>query len=207
MGIYLYVNWVETELKNAYIWYHYEYSYDFRNKNISQVDADWWTYSTAPSFDANWMYMSASNTFIGVGNELTYKLTPAKKVTFNFTFVVTSSTLYSCAYWIASSDSTPNFSWIFFTGTAWSYSHRVQINTTDITSYISTDSTSTPNWTYTQKVEYDLENKTYTYSWTISASWTLTNEQISAIRNYNWVMVWVGNGWVRVSTIDLTIDG
>lgn len=207
MGIYLYVNWVETELKNAYIWYHYEYSYDFRNKNISQVDADWWTYSTAPSFDANWMYMSAANTFIRVGNNLTYKLTPARKVTFNFTFVVTSSTLYSCAYWIASSDSNPNVSWVFFTGTAWSYSHRVQINTNDITSYISTDSTSTPNWTYTQKVEYDLENKTYTYSWTISASWTLTNEQISAIRNYNWVMVWVGNGWVRVSTIDLTIDG
>lgn len=57
------VNYVEYELKNAYIGEVKEYSYDFRNKSVSYVQDAWWTISNTSTLDfwANWVKATNNN--------------------------------------------------------------------------------------------------------------------------------------------------
>ena len=59
------VSWAEHEMVNAYIWQwliDFSYSYDFTNKSISQIEADWYTiardwtiYHDWIQFGSNWV--------------------------------------------------------------------------------------------------------------------------------------------------------
>ena len=195
---------IMTTMKNAYVGGYYEYSYDFRNKTISEFAADGWTYddTKAPSFDSNWIYYTAMTTNTSGGIELNYNLTSAKKITLNTSFVITSTTTLIWG-WRIDSASWTYLSWIFLTNMLGSRQQQIQING----SSVSTTSVSVSTWTYTETIEYDLTNKTYTYSGCYPASWTLTDEQISWIRNNNGISVAVGgSSGIKISTIDLVVE-
>ena len=203
MGVYLYPSGTETELKNAYIGGLYKYSYDFRNKTISGFAADGWTYddTKVPSFDSDWIYYTVTNATTSTGIELNYDLTSAKKITFYTSFVITNSTTHLAGWWIGSSSWT-YLSWIMLMNILGAHNQEIRING----SSVSTTSVSVSTWTYTETIEYNLTNHTYTYSGCYPASWYLTDEQISWIKNNNWITVAVGGGGIRVSTVDLTIE-
>lgn len=199
--------WIQVvghPIKNAYIGGYYEYSYDFRNKTISEFAADGWTYdsSKAPSFNSDWIYYTSMTSTTSGGIELNYSLTSAKKVTLNTSFVITNSTTHLWIWWIDSLSWT-YLSWIMLTNMLGAHNQDIQING----SSVSTTSVSVSTWTYTETIEYDLTNKTYTYSWCYPASWTLTDEQISWIRNNNGITVAVGgSSGIKISTIDLVVE-
>lgn len=195
---------IMTTMKNAYVGGYYEYSYDFRNKTISEFAADGWTYddTKAPSFNSDWIYYTAMTTNTSGGIELNYNLTSAKKITLNTSFVITNSTTHIWG-WRIDSASWTYLSWIFLTNMLGSRQQQIQING----SSVSTTSVSVSTWTYTETIEYDLTNKTYTYSGCYPASWTLTDEQISWIRNNNGITVAVGgSSGIKISTIDLVVE-
>lgn len=182
----------------------FEYSYDFRNKTISEFGADWWIYdsSKAPSFNSDWIYYTSMTSTTSGGIELNYDLTSAKKITLNTSFVITNSTTHLWGWWINSSSWTA-FSWIMLMNMLGSRQQQIQINNVAVT----TTNVSVSTWTYTETIEYDLINKTYTYSGCYPSSWTLTDEQISWIKNNNGITVAIGgSSGIKISTIDITIE-
>lgn len=196
-------NRTPSQVKNVYVWGYYEYSYDFRNKTISEFGADGWIYddTKAPSFNSDWIYYTSMTSTTSGGIELNYILTSAKKITLNTSFVITNSTTHLWVWWINSSSWTA-FSWIMLTNMLGSRQQQIQINNATVT----TTNVSVSTWTYTETIEYDLINKTYTYSGCYPSSWTLTDEQISWIKNNNGITVAVGgSSGIKISTIDLVV--
>lgn len=205
MGVYLYPSGTETELKNAYIGGYYKYSYDFRNKTIGGFAADWWTYddTKVPSFDSNWIYYTEMTSTTSSGIELNYDLTSAKKITLITSFVIANSTTHLAAWWIAPFSWASGASWIILTNMLGAHTQDILIG--DAT--VSSTNVSVSTWTYTETIEYNLINKTYTYSGCYPTSWALTDAQISLIKNNNWITVAVGgNSGIKISTVDLTIE-
>lgn len=72
---------IEKEIKNVYLWEYnaftpINYSYDFRNKSLSWVKTDWWTFTNGESYvtlDSNWI-MALSWTSTWVNNPHFYKM-------------------------------------------------------------------------------------------------------------------------------------
>ncbi len=173
----------------------FEYSYDFRNKTWSQCQSDWWTVTwwQTPSVWSdgiyyNWWYSNVAKT-------LDKDFSNAKKITFSM-------------YYNAPS----NFNWLGFRilkmpwdsnrfGTWIGTSAReITLNNTTVKSI----SKSKPYWWNTQTIEYDLVNKTYSYSWEFSDTWTLTDTQISTIKTLN--TVWFGLNYAYVWTVSITVE-
>ena len=62
MGVYLYPNNTETELKNAYIGeYGYTYSYDFTTWSIADFTSKWWTVPSSCGMSSNWLYTTTNS--------------------------------------------------------------------------------------------------------------------------------------------------
>ena len=186
----------EHELKNAYIGGYYEYSYDFRNKSTSQITADGWTYDNAPSFNSDGMYYNnwpSRNTKI-----LNYNISSAKKITLKANFKITWSTYALGVVLIKVSDVTYNTG-MYIDG---SPVQQVQISGSVVTQYW----TSKSSWTYTETMEFDFENKTYTFSGLFASSWSLTDSQISWIKNTDWLRVNIWRQYMFCSGVGLTIN-
>ena len=173
----------------------YEYSYDFRNKSTSQITADGWTYDNAPSFNSDGMYYYTwgSRNF----NTLNYNIISAKKIVLKANFKITWSSYALWCTMVKVSDATYN------TGMYIDYSpaQQVYIAGSVVTQYTASKS----SWTYTETMEFDLENKTYTFSGFFASSWSLTDSQISLIKNTNWLRIAV---WLNMyfSSVELTIE-
>ena len=202
----------DTSISKVFLWdtqirpSKYEYSYDFRNKTISEFGDDWWTYdsSKAPSFNSDWIYYTTMTSTTSAGIELNYDLTSAKKITLNTSFVITNRTTHLAAWWIAPYSWASGYSWIMLTNMLGAHTQDIRIGDAKVSS---TNVNVPSTWTYAETIEYDLVNKTYTYSGCYPTSWSLTDAQISLIRNNDGLTVAVGgSSWIKISTIDITIE-
>ena len=187
MNVYV---WTNT-MKNAYIWDVYEYSYDFRGKTISQVQADWWNifeWLSAATINSYWI--SLTN-----GQELRAKidkswiLKNAKKITMGMIATLNWYSASRFSYYKTATISTREwFTWPRY-ASSWYQTTIYSDSTTDSVSL---------SWTATMTTVLDLDNKTWitTSSKWYSRSWTLTDEQVSNIRNNtNWIYINVSVNW------------
>ena len=186
----------EKELKNAYIGEVYEYSYDFRNKTLAQIQADGfsvWEWTT--KFSSNWIWCNTTNRIIV--NKSFPSLANANKITITQTSIVSN---WSCAIAL-------NWTWR-------SYTTRIYLDSSQnhqqlyiwwtyyMYSWLSA-------WTYTQTGVFDLVNKTATLSctWKSDHTETITDTEVSNIRNYlNNIEVYVSNNANYISTFSITVE-
>ena len=174
--------------------YWYEYSYDFRWKTWSQCQSDWWTLIGwyTPSISSDGIYYNWWDSFFW---KQIANFTNAKKITF--------SVYYNCSnsfdwFWpriqIVPWESTYSWLWI------WKNKYEVQLNEATTKTVTRTHWT----WWFTQNMVYDLVNKTYTYTWDIAESWTLTDAQVTSIKSTNWI--WLILSSVTVQSVNLTVE-
>lgn len=186
----------EHPLKNAYIGEVYEYSYDFRNKTWSTCQADGWsvTWGQTPSVWGSWIYYNGW--YSNVAKTLGIDFSNAKKITFSMYYYAPNNfeglwfrilkmpwDSNRCGTWVSTTD------------------RQVTINNTTVQS-VTKSKPST--WWYTQTIEYDLVNKTYSYSGEFSATWSLTDAQITTIRTLN--SLWLGLDYSYVWTVSITVE-
>lgn len=200
MNVYLWPN--QSVMKNAYIGKVYEYSYDFRNKTQATITADWWTFWNTSYFSSNSDGISWNP--IRVGYDISQYVPTANKITMSFV----CSLYNSAAAWlrlIKAINDTTWITWLFVT--TWSSNYRVPViywtSWTNVTPY--------SNWVYTNTVELDFVNKTYVSksTWLSDINLTLTDTQISNIRNNIGVMyayVDNANGTWHLKSVSITIE-
>ena len=186
----------EHELKNAYIWEVYEYSYDFRNKTLAQIQTDWWNMfmnSSYAIFNSNWLNTSNKEYSVMAKIEnLNNIISQSKKITLSFTGAITNTfwgrlSLYN----VATSSSRSGVSWPFASN--WATSIQTSIYWTNYTD------TRTVNSIMTVTTVLDFTAKTWNTTATdgYSRSGTLTDTQISNIKsNSNWFYV---SAWITGS--------
>jgi len=196
MNVYLYQNNTEKILKNAYIGEVYKYSYDFRNKTVSQITADGWTYTNTPLFDSDWMYYSTWNSVL---DKTIQQIWTHNKVTLECTFSVNRSYDFALACYLVNSSKTNQY-WLYTDSGTWN--KMVKISGTDV--YTTTSVLS--SWNYNLKLVLDLSNKTYNCSSPYSTSWSLTDTQITALRQYPNIRILVAHPWIRFKTLNVTYE-
>ena len=173
----------------------FTYSYDFKWKTASQITTDGWTYDNTPSFDSDGMYYSSRAT--RPRKVLWENLNNAKKVTQTYWFKTNSSSnalrAWVMTVWLN------NCNWFYVES---NNNQQIQLDG----SAIVTQSASKSNWTYTETIVFDFENKTYDATGYFTASWSLTDAQITQIKTSTWVQFIVAYSWMRLQTVSLTID-
>lgn len=191
------------KVKKIYVWTtkirpdKYEYSYDFRGKTASQITADWWTYTNTPLFDANWMYYSSWNSVL---DKTIQQIWTHNKVILECSFSILDSSLFALSCYLVSSSKTNQY-WLY-TDNNTSWNKMIKINGTDVYTTKSTLSI----WDYNLKLLLDLSNKTYNCSSPYSTSWSLTDSQIAALRQYQNVRLLVAQPWIRFKTLNVTYE-
>ena len=207
MNVYLYQSWTEKELKNDYIWKVYEYEYDFRNKSSTQLTNDWWSVLT-------WTLETGSSWITSpTGKDVTLwhsvDLSTAKKITIDTSIVWNRDDAYSGRgmwFWVRLNWS--NYCIFRVYNNWWNYTGIRTILDIWWTVY---DWTSIGNiWTssYTPKFIIDLENKTLTWkiSWYNDATYTLTDAQITAIRNMTYLSVYATQHNFYIQTASILVE-
>lgn len=194
MNVYI---WTSGVLKNDYIGEVYEYSYDFRNKTASQITSDGWTYTNTPLFDSDWMYYSTWNSIL---DTTISQIWTHNKVILECTFSVNRSYEFALACYLVNSSKTNQY-WLYTDNNS-SWNKMIKINGTDV--YITT--TVLSSWNYNLKLVLDLSNKTYNCSSPYSKSWSLTDAQITALRQYKNIRLLVASAWIRFKTLNVTYE-
>ena len=191
------------ELKNAYIGEVYEYSYDFRNKSLSQVQNDWWTlqeWSGAVAFNANWVYLSSKSYNLRMWN-VKWPWTNANKIIMTMTATVWT---WSATFKLSTSDNADTNTTGINIDSNWNKQVLAIYWTSYTFSWLS-------SWTYTQKVVLDLLNKTYTLSctWKTDNTWSITDAQIAWIKANSktvWVYIWSGSTGTVIRDISILVE-
>jgi len=210
MNVYVWTN----SLKNAYIGEVYEYSYDFRNKTLAQIQADGWTYwwSNTPTINSNWIsipiwWNNSWSKLYRSPSWLTSKLSTAKKITLEMIsniWAVSSPINNDCVLYLAwPSSYTSNWTWFGWGNTDSWFQRFTRVLWTDLYRW----TYSTPSWEYTQTVTIDLINKTMRniVSNVLDKTNTITDAQISTIRTLKYLRLWAGyNRYVK--TVSITIE-
>lgn len=180
-----------------------EYSYDFRNKSWSTVQNDWWTllqWTSWTTINSSWIVMPtrwqwAANKVRIYRSE---DLSNAKKITLQATYNWSTSDWWNSFDF--STRQSSNFD-TWWTSIAWW--------TTTASWYVSRWSASTPNtglrynnspssWTWTSTAEFDLVNKTITFTrnWLETLTWTISDADISTIKSGNrFAINWGHDTW------------
>ena len=193
---------IYPELKNAYIGEVYEYSYDFRGKTTSQIQADGFTnWTWTPQFSSNWIYNSSSTTLRI--KKWWINLTNARKLTMKLNGYFWAGSYAFRVAKITSSNQVSNYSWMYFAvsnnqrqleANSWGY----------LVSWLSA-------WSYTATAEFDFINKTskLVTSWYSDITYTLTDAEISDIRaNTDNIFLYLSNNNSSsyISDINITIE-
>ena len=185
----------------------YKYSYDFRNKSISQIQSDWWvTREWSYSAGSSWIYTSRDTVIwfpVDCSN--------ATKITMTWTANASNTTTSWFSIGLMTTVTTQTSdAWIWLYGTfnspSWAvsvYSNWSRANWNDIWAI--------RPWTYTATVVIDLLNKTI--SWSVPNKWTstlsLTDAQVSAIKSMKWFNIYLST-WntytVTLSDVSITIE-
>lgn len=185
------------ELKNAYIGEVYEYSYDFANKSVSQLQNDWWTFvyiewNTPPTFSSDWITNWTSvywgNTVLITRTWISSYIANANKVTLIFTWKTQWWQISHKFYRVANSSTRSDTTWGYIQVTSiyfqdqksavywWIYGES---------GYENINPSTYNNVMVTQTCVLDFINKTMTITDTLwfSKVLTLTDTQINNIKN------------------------
>lgn len=171
---------VQNELKNAYIGEVYEYSYDFRGKTISWIQNDWWNifvWSNLATVNSYWIGVTSWNTWeLFAKIDKSWILNNAKKLTIKMDSTLVGSSACRLSYHsVATSSSRQGVTWNRYAYNSYS---------TSIYSTGYSDSYSL-SWEAIMTTIVDLVGKTWTTTsskW-YTRSWTLTDTEVSNIRN------------------------
>lgn len=178
------VNWVEKQIYPA----TFEFSYDFRNKTATDLSNDWWT-------NTSWVMVNS----YGVTNSswkeilltIPQSLANANKITFESQYYDS----WGSAVWTA-------WAWI------WDMLFQYIDNSNFVVNAprweIVRTSYSHSVWYKTYKSELDLVNKTWVFSWDYSWTSTLTDSDVTALRNANQLRVVIQQNYY-VSNFKLTV--
>ena len=193
------------ELKNAYIGGDtgFEYSYDFKNKSAASITADWWRIPwNTPSFNSNWMYYSSWSAGV-VYDFKDWVFSNANKITGTLNFIITNSS----KHWESLQLEPIWLSTGFWNNDYWWFNNHnyfeERFNGATTYGWISSRYA---NWTYTEKVVYDLINKTVSYTWPTTSTRTLTDTQISQIRALCAVYILVADNGVTISSVSVEVE-
>ena len=180
----------------------WKYSYDFSNKTQAQIQSDWWTFWGTSNFSSNSDGISWNP--IRVGYDISQYVPTANKITMSFV----CSLYNSAAAWLRLIKANGDYTWAtWLFVTTWSSNYRVPViywtSWTNVTPY--------SNWVYTNTVELDFVNKTYVSksTWLSDINLTLTDTQISNIRNNIGVMyayVDYANGTWHLKSVSIKIE-
>ena len=196
MNVYLYQNNTEKILKNAYIGEVYEYSYDFRNKTLAQIQADGFSvWEWTVKLNANWLASNSSSARVIVNKSLP-SLSNAKRITISQTSIVNRT----CAVRL-------NWTWrTYSTGIyLWAYQGIQMVSIANNNTQYSWLSA----WTYTQTWVFDLANKVATLSctWKSEQTKSITDTEISNIITYvNNIEIFVEFDTSYIQAINIVIE-
>ena len=205
MNVYI---WTSGVLKNAYIGEVYEYSYDFRGKTESQIYNDWWSkFRGSVQINSSWITALSGTDFV-----LTYpvNLSSANKITVQASIVFNSSytgTGHAMIYWLSSTSTPQQNNAVFFIASSASYGGT---RTRIVANWTASEWTNV--WwigksSYTPNLIIDLTNKTMSWivDWKIS-TYTLTDTQVSNIRNLNGIYLYCTQANFYISNVKLTVE-
>ena len=199
-----------TEVKAVYKWTVkvrpaiQSWSYDFRNKSVATCQTDWWAFPiwTGMSFDSSWMYKNSS------GYQLIWH--PIDNLSTANEIVITAN--ISCAsdkdiaFWLVRTYTSSSVNSSIFRSTSY-YDTKLRFFNSGgtTTTFYSWSTMST--WSKTVVVTLNLWNKTVSFS-DGSHSWdyTLTDDQVTDIRNNVGTDCWVAKTWNRFVDISVTVN-
>jgi len=204
------------KVKKIYQWTNlvrpaiYEYSYDFRNKSSSQLSADWWS--------VLWWTLETWSSWITspVGKDVSLwhsvDLSTAKKITIDTSIVWNRNDSYwdrAMSFWIRRNQSWASDYLQFYIASAVASYHWTVIKMRF--SWTTTEWTNIGSiWTssYTPKLILDLESKTATWkiSWYNNSTYTLSDAQITAIRNMSYFYVYATQHNFYIQNISITVE-
>ncbi len=152
----------------------WRYSYDFRNKSTSQITTDGWSYSAwdTPSFSS---YGVRGNS-VRITKDLS--LTNAKRMTLSGYGTLANTAFAVYAWKTVTSSLREGLSWPYLSAGSNLWRLAIYDDSTHSFSGISA-------WSYNFEWVFDFENKTWELSvtWKTTQSWTLTDTEVSNIRN------------------------
>lgn len=165
----------------------FEYSYDFRNKSVSQIKSDWWVIKQWESWctiNSSWLQRPTKWQWDANKLKVYYPLTLTWATYIKFEYV-TSLTAQSWAngWWMWIWDSSVweinLYSSIIWTTASW-YTNAWSISTR---SWSNKYSWAASTWTWTMTVECDIANKIayLTKTWQSRISLSITDSDISYI--------------------------
>jgi len=170
----------------------YEYSYDFRNKTVALMQADGWNIflnSSYAIFNSNWLNTSDKNYSIMAKIEnLNDIISNSNKITLSFTGAITNTfwgrlSLYN----VATSSTRSGVTWPFASN--WASQIQTTIYWTNTTDSRTVNST----MTVTTVLDFTAKTRETTATDGYSRSGTLTDTQISNIKNNsNWFYISAG---------------
>ena len=185
----------------------WKFSYDFRNKSVSQIQSDWWvTRDWSYSTGSSWIYTSRD-----VVIWFPVDCSNATKITITWTANSARASYWWFNIWLTTTVTTQTSDAGFgLYGTANNPSSAVTVYSNWSRSNWNDIWVIRP-WTYTATVVIDLLNKTI--SWSVPNIWTstlsLNNTQVSAIKSMKWLMIYLST-WntttVTFSDVSITIE-
>jgi hypothetical protein len=192
-------NWQEKQVRPAPL---YEYEYTFKWKTVSQIQNEFTLQSWSLNVNSDWFTWSSSQDCLLIKS--IPSLSTAKKIIITWTMVVNSLMVSNNA----------SFFWI------WSSSGYV-INRVEWSTYswinvaVKTNGTvvngnavwNTVQWTYTQTLTIDLENKQVigAVPWFSNSTLTLTDAQITAIRSFGYLETYVSLNLSAISNVSIKV--
>ena len=177
----------QHSMQNAYIGEVYEYSYDFRNKTLAGVQADWWSFpewTDWVSFNSNGMYKSA---WWYKRAEYPVDISTASKVTLIWHITKWYSDIDAWfwfrdiqgSYWLSCAITTGYSETLFRMDNWWS-------------NYNFASYWAMAQWSYIITIIIDFVNKTIYFSyWTNSGTYSLSDTQVTTIRWSDVMWCWV----------------
>lgn len=174
----------------VYLWNNvYEYSYDFRGKSVALMQADGWNIfwnSSYAVFNSNWLNTSNSNYSVMAKIEnMNDTIKNSKKITLSFTSALIGTIWTRLSLYNVATSSTRS-------GVTWPQASNWTSQMQTTIYWTNTTDSRTVNSTMTVTTVLDFTAKTWNTTTTdgYSRSWTLTDTQISNIKNNsNWFYV------------------
>ena len=184
----------------------YEYDYTFKWKTTTEIWNEWtllvgWIYTNSDW--VTWRYSPATDCRI---KKDIPSLATAEKIIISFTDVVNSTDAYNAiSVWL--------WAWTWW-GTSsanmflqWSGYSWIGVQFYNGTSYNGNNIWNATLWTYNPQLTIDLRHKTMTgvISWLWTSTLTLTDSQVSEIRQMTYLFVYVSVNLSAVSDVSIKI--
>ena len=173
----------------------FEYSYDFKNKDIATLTTDGRTFpswSTGIAFNSDWMYKS-SHWLLPVVREI--DLSSASKITLTGTCIMVSDR--NVAYLLYQNENSWDSAgiWTNYQNIYWTFPSASRTQSAN------------PTWTFTTSTVIDLVNKTANMELgAYSQSFTLTDAQVTTVRALKYLQIQIAKTGNYICDVSLTIE-